>query len=62
MMVMSLMMLGANLIITPLFMGVPRSAVWALMPFIIGFNLIKAGINGAVTFLVYKRVAAFLRK
>ncbi len=62
MMVMSLMMLGANLIITPLFMGVPRSAVWGLMPFIIGFNLIKAGINGAVTFLVYKRVAAFLRK
>lgn len=62
MMVMSLMMLGANLIITPLFMGVPRSAVWGLMPFIIGFNFIKAGINGAVTFLVYKRVAAFLRK
>jgi riboflavin transporter FmnP len=59
---MSLMMMGANLIITPLFMGVPRNVVWGLMPFIIGFNLIKAGINGAVTFLVYKRVAAFLRK
>lgn len=59
---MSLMMTGANLIITPLFMGVPRNVVWGLMPFIIGFNLIKAGINGAVTFLVYKRVAAFLRK
>lgn len=59
---MGLMMTGANLIITPLFMGVPRNVVWGLMPFIIGFNLIKAGINGAVTFLVYKRVAAFLRK
>lgn len=59
---MSLMMMGANLIITPFFMGVPRNVVWGLMPFIIGFNLIKAGINGAVTFLVYKRVAAFLRK
>ena len=29
---------------------------------IIGFNVIKAGINGAVTFLLYKRIAMFLRK
>ena len=50
MMGMAAVMLGANLIITPLFMGVSREMVWDLMPFIVGFNLIKAGINGAVNF------------
>lgn len=59
---MGAVMIAANLIITPMFMGVPRSVVWSLMPFIVGFNLIKAGINGGITFLVYKRVSAFLRK
>lgn len=55
-------MVAANLLITPLFMGVPREAVWNLMPFIIGFNVIKAGGNGLVTFLLYKRISVFLRK
>ena len=27
-----------------------------------GFNVIKAGINGAVTFVLYKRIANFLRR
>lgn len=58
--VMAIVMMGANLVITPLFMGVPKAAVWNLMPFIVGFNLIKAGINGAVTFLVYKRISHLL--
>ena len=52
----------ANMVITPLFMGVPASAVWSLMPFIVGFNLIKAGINSLVTFLLYKRISPFLHK
>lgn len=59
---MTLTMIGANLIITPLFMGVPRSVVWDLMPFIAGFNAIKAGINAAVTFILYKRISGFLHK
>ncbi len=59
---MAIVMMGANMIITPLFMGVPASAVWSLMPFIVGFNVIKAGINGAVTFALYKRIADFLRR
>ena len=59
---MAVVMLGANMVITPLFMGVPVSAVWQLMPFIVGFNVTKAGINGAVTFIVYKRIANFLRR
>ena len=59
---MAVVMMGANMVITPVFMGVPASAVWSLMPFIVGFNVIKAGINGAVTFVLYKRIANFLRK
>lgn len=57
-----IVMIGANLIITPLFMGVPRNAVWDLMPFIAGFNGIKAGVNAVVTFLLYKRISGFLHK
>lgn len=62
MVAMTVVMIGANLIITPLFMGVPVSVVWNLMPFIAGFNAIKAGINGLVTFLVYKRISGFLHR
>ncbi len=43
-------------------MGVSAEAVWSLIPFIVGFNLIKAGINGGVTFILYKRIANFLRR
>lgn len=54
-------MFFANLVITPYFMmgavnGATVSAVLSLMPFILLFNLIKAGVNGAVTFFLYKRV------
>lgn len=59
---MAVVMLIANLIITPLFMGVPRAAVWGLMPFIVGFNFIKAGINSLITFLLYKRISRLLHK
>ena len=59
---MAVVMMGANMVITPIFMGVPADAVWSLMPFIVGFNVIKAGINGGVTFILYKRIANFLRK
>lgn len=59
---MAVVMMGANMVITPMFMGVPASVVWELMPFIVGFNVVKAGINGAVTFVLYKRIANFLRR
>lgn len=59
---MTLVMIGANMIITPLFMGVSRNIVWSLMPFIAGFNAIKAGINSVVTFLLYKRISGFLHR
>lgn len=59
---MTIVMIGANLIITPIFMGVPRDMVWDLMPFIAGFNAIKAGINGIITFALYKSISGFLHK
>lgn len=59
---MAVVMLGANLIITPMFMGVTVEAVWALMPFILLFNVVKAGINSVITFLLYKRISPFLHR
>lgn len=59
---MAAVMVPANYFITPFFMGVPASAITALLPFIIVFNLIKAGVNGAITFILYKRVSKFLHR
>ena len=51
----------ANLIITPIYSGMPRSAVAAMIPTVIlPFNLIKAGANAIITFMVYKRISHFL--
>ena len=58
---MALVMLPANHFITPAFMGVPTEVLDALLlPGILPFNLIKAGINSVVTFLVYKTVSRHL--
>ncbi|WP_066684150.1 ECF transporter S component [Christensenella intestinihominis] len=46
-----------NIIVTPLYMGVPREQVIGLVvPAILPFNLIKAGINSVLTFALYKSV------
>ena len=51
---MTLIMIPANLVVTPLFLGYPVSAVVPLiLPVIIPFNLLKAGINSLITFLLY---------
>ncbi len=59
---MVVIMFFANLIITPLFMGAPRSVVLQLMPLILAFNFFKALINSIITFLLYKRLSGFLRR
>lgn len=52
-----------NLLITPFYMGVDRKAVIAMIPTIVlPFNLIKAGLNSILTFVLYKRVSGFLHK
>ncbi|HPF18068.1 MAG: ECF transporter S component [Bacillota bacterium] len=60
---MTLIMIPANLIITPIFMTVSRDVVKALLlPGIIPFNLLKAGVNSVITFLLYKRVSGVLHR
>ena len=56
-------MLLWNWLISPLYMGVERSAVEALLlPAFLPFNLLKAGLNSALTLGLYKPVATALRK
>jgi len=58
---MGLVMMPANHFITPMFTGWPVESVDALLlPGILPFNLIKAGLNSAVTFLVYKTVSRYI--
>lgn len=57
---MVVVMIPANLIITPLFMGVARLVIIKMLPFIILFNIMKAGINSLITFVLYKRISGFL--
>lgn len=54
---MTLIMVPANLIITPLYLGVSRDIVTKmLLPAIIPFNLIKGILSGVITLIVYKRI------
>ena len=56
--VMVLMMCIWNIIFTPIFMGTPRDVVMKMIvPIIIPFNAIKAGVNSLITFLIYKKIA-----
>jgi len=58
---MGLVMMVANHFITPMFMGAPVEVVDAmLLPVILPFNLLKAGINSVITFLVYKTVSRYV--
>jgi len=56
-------MIPANLIITPLFLGIPVEAVQAMiLTILLPFNLLKAAFNTVVVFLLYKRLSPFLHK
>lgn len=51
----TVVMCGCNLVLTPIFMGEPiENVIGMLLPIIIPFNLLKATINGLVTYLLYK--------
>ena len=55
-------MLCCNYFIAPIYMGYPREAVAELLiPAFLPFNLIKGGLNAAITLIVYKPVSAALR-
>ena len=52
-----------NYLITPIYMGYPRAAVAELLlPAFLPFNLLKGGLNAAITILLYKPVVTALRK
>ena len=60
---MTAIMVPANIIITPLYLGVPREMVFKLLlPAIIPFNLLKGFISSLLTLLVYKKISLFLNK
>jgi len=60
---MTCIMIPANLIITPLYLGVERGTViQLLLPAIIPFNLLKGLISSILTLLVYKKISTFLNK
>lgn len=59
---MTVVMLGANLLITPYYMNVTVDEVRALIPtLLLPFNLTKAIFNAALVFLLYKPVSTALK-
>ncbi len=56
-------MLSANLLITPYYMGVSTAEVVALIPtLLLPFNAVKAVLNASLTLCVYKPLTAILRR
>lgn len=54
-------MLLWNYLITPIYMGYPRQAVaQLLLPVFLPFNLLKAGLNAALTFVLYRPAVSAL--
>lgn len=61
--IMTAVMLLWNYFITPYYMGYPREAVAELLiPAFLPFNLLKGGLNAAITMLLYKPIVTGLRK
>ena len=56
-------MMGANLLITPLYMGVSTTDVAKLIPtLLLPFNFTKTVLNAAIVLLLYKPLTTALRK
>ncbi len=52
-----------NYLITPFYIGYPREAVVELLiPAFLPFNLIKGGLNAAITMMLYKPIVTALRR
>ncbi len=61
--VMTAVMLVANYIITPYYMGIARREVAAMIPtLLLPFNLIKGSVNMAITLILYKPITTALKK
>ena len=56
-------MLLMNVLLTPIYQGVPRSVVVSMLPTLfLPFNLAKTLLNAAIVMLIYKPVVVALRK
>ncbi|WP_261429117.1 ECF transporter S component [Xiamenia xianingshaonis] len=54
----TLMAIVGNLVVTPLYLGVPLNAVVEMViPILVPFNLLKAALNAVLTLVVYKAVS-----
>ena len=59
--VMTGVMLILNHFVTPFYTGMPTASVDALLlPQILPFNLLKAGVNSIITFFLYKAVSRYI--
>ena len=54
-------MILADLLVIPMFMSVSVEVVVGLLPILLAFNVIKAGINSVLTFILYKHVHKFFK-
>lgn len=60
---MAIVMVIWNYTITPFYMGVPRATVAGMLATVfLPFNLVKGGINAALTLLLYKPIVGALRR
>ncbi|WP_229711371.1 ECF transporter S component [Pectinatus frisingensis] len=60
---MTVVMVVFNLLITPFFLGASiKQVIEMLLPIIIPFNLLKAGINSILVWIIYKPVSRFINK
>jgi riboflavin transporter FmnP len=60
---MTAVMALANIIITPIYTGMPRSFVLGLiLPIIVPFNLIKSLINSLITYIIYPYISPYIKK
>ena len=59
---MTVVMVVANYVVTPHFMGIPTSAIDAIIIPTTIFNLIKATANSIITFFVYKHIGRLIKK
>lgn len=58
---MTAVMIAANIALTPIFYGIPRPQVVALvLPALLPFNLLKGLMSSLATYYVYKRVRVYL--
>ena len=58
----TVVMLMMNLLLTPIYQGVPRSVVISMLPMLLLFNFAKTLLNAAIIMLIYKPVVVALRK